>query len=275
MARVDRSRITLAALELAAVAAECRHLEDVRHHLLPALVHATGGHLAVYHQISMPPNMQEFSLCWPEDPAWPAALVNYPTVIEHSPLLRHFGASTHPSIASIRELMTQREWHANAVYLESHRQLEVEDQLGVPLGMHGGRIHGITVSRCTGQFGASERTLLILISRHLTATLRRCLASGVPYRVLRVFPTPESVWVTGPAVVRRCDEPGLTAREREVLGLISAGLLAATIARQLDISPRTVEKHLENAYRKLRVTSRFDAAVALREEADSLGWAQR
>ena len=51
----------------------------------------------------------------------------------------------------------------------------------------------------------------------------------------------------------------ITAREREVLELLAKGLLATSIASRLDLSPRTVHKHLGNIYRKLGVHDRLVA----------------
>lgn len=47
----------------------------------------------------------------------------------------------------------------------------------------------------------------------------------------------------------------LSEREREVLGLIVAGLTNKEIARALDLSPRTVETHRANVFEKLAVPS--------------------
>ena len=60
----------------------------------------------------------------------------------------------------------------------------------------------------------------------------------------------------------------LTRREREVLELVTLGLSNGEIARHLFISDGTVRKHLENAFAKLGVHSRTQAAnlmVAARE----------
>jgi DNA-binding CsgD family transcriptional regulator len=54
----------------------------------------------------------------------------------------------------------------------------------------------------------------------------------------------------------------LTARELRVLALLAEGLTAAAIARRLGISPHTVAKHLQNAYRKLGATDRLSAVLA-------------
>ncbi|MFN3571666.1 MAG: response regulator transcription factor [Polaromonas sp.] len=47
----------------------------------------------------------------------------------------------------------------------------------------------------------------------------------------------------------------LSAREREVLGLIVAGLTNKEIGRALDVSPRTVESHRANLFAKLEADS--------------------
>ena len=47
----------------------------------------------------------------------------------------------------------------------------------------------------------------------------------------------------------------LSAREREVLGLITAGLTNKEIGRALDLSPRTVESHRANLFAKLEADS--------------------
>jgi len=48
----------------------------------------------------------------------------------------------------------------------------------------------------------------------------------------------------------------LSDRELQILGLVAQGRTNSSIARTLDVSPRTIAKHLEHIYRKLGVTSR-------------------
>jgi RNA polymerase sigma factor (sigma-70 family) len=54
----------------------------------------------------------------------------------------------------------------------------------------------------------------------------------------------------------------LSAREREVLELVAAGLSNEEIAGRLDLSVRTVERHLSNVYAKLRISGKAARAAA-------------
>jgi DNA-binding CsgD family transcriptional regulator len=56
---------------------------------------------------------------------------------------------------------------------------------------------------------------------------------------------------------------GLTRRESDVVTLAADGLTNAAIARELSISERTVQKHLEHAFRKLGAGNRAEAARRL------------
>jgi len=53
----------------------------------------------------------------------------------------------------------------------------------------------------------------------------------------------------------------LTAREREVLSLVVAGLANKQIARRLGISEKTVKGHLTNLFTRIGVTDRTQAAL--------------
>ena len=61
-----------------------------------------------------------------------------------------------------------------------------------------------------------------------------------------------------PTMVAAPDAVDLTAREREIALLAAAGASSREIADRLVISVRTVDNHLQNAYRKLGVTRRQD-----------------
>ena len=58
---------------------------------------------------------------------------------------------------------------------------------------------------------------------------------------------------------------GVTARELEVLRLLATGMSNKEVGSRLYLSPRTVERHIANIYRKINARGRADAtAYALR-----------
>ena len=56
----------------------------------------------------------------------------------------------------------------------------------------------------------------------------------------------------------RVSDP-LTARERDVLAMISQGLSNKRVARALEISPETVKSHVKHIFLKLEVSTRTEA----------------
>jgi len=60
--------------------------------------------------------------------------------------------------------------------------------------------------------------------------------------------------------------PGaLTAREREILDLLGAGMSNKAIARHLDLAPKTVSNRLTSIFDKLRVADRTEAIALARD----------
>ncbi|HEX2031787.1 MAG TPA: HD domain-containing phosphohydrolase [Actinomycetota bacterium] len=54
---------------------------------------------------------------------------------------------------------------------------------------------------------------------------------------------------------------GLTEREAEVVGLVARGLQTKQVARRLGISIKTADRHIQNAYRKIGVSTRAAATL--------------
>jgi DNA-binding NarL/FixJ family response regulator len=64
----------------------------------------------------------------------------------------------------------------------------------------------------------------------------------------------------------------LTAREREILGLICRGSRDADIGAELNLSPHTVRNHVASLYRKLGINRRSDVVIWARERGlDGIG----
>jgi DNA-binding NarL/FixJ family response regulator len=110
---------------------------------------------------------------------------------------------------------------------------------------------------------ARARVLLGLTCRSLgdedTAAFELEAARGV---LAELGAAPALVWVdslTGRAAP--ADDHGLTARELEVLRLVAVGKSNREISSALVISERTVARHLQNIYAKLRVSTRTAAGA--------------
>jgi DNA-binding NarL/FixJ family response regulator len=69
--------------------------------------------------------------------------------------------------------------------------------------------------------------------------------------------------------------PGLTLREREILGLLSEGCKNADIAARLSLSAKTVRNNVSNILAKLQVADRTQAAVRVLEAQAQGGALQR
>lgn len=78
------------------------------------------------------------------------------------------------------------------------------------------------------------------------------LSPAIAQRLLRVFNAPPEP---------HPDAEQLTAREREVLVLVSKGCRLPELAERLQISRHTVSDHLKHIYRKLKVNSRAEATL--------------
>ncbi|MFI0152277.1 response regulator transcription factor [Streptomyces lydicus] len=138
-------------------------------------------------------------------------------------------------------LQTPGEFHALAAYTDVYRPFGAEQQLAMsfPAGWADGapRKVCLAISRRGGDFSDDDVLAAALLRTRLSHALDR-LAPAAPV----------------PAAVTR--------RESAVLALLARGLTNQQIARRLAISPRTVDKHLEHAYAKLRVGGRVAAANA-------------
>ena len=85
---------------------------------------------------------------------------------------------------------------------------------------------------------------------------------------MKPAPLPSGALVAPPLTRRAAKNAfgGLTEREREVAGLIAQGKTSRAIAEILVVNERTIEKHIENIFSKLGLTSRAQIAVWAREK---------
>ncbi len=111
-------------------------------------------------------------------------------------------------------------------------------------------------------YGASMEDLVEMIEEVMRGEL-----VCPPRTVSMLFRRLASLAKGGDEALKRLD---MTAREREVVLLIDAGLSNKEIALRLNIGVATAKKHVHNILEKLHVTTRGEAAARLRARPSRL-----
>ncbi|MFJ9850958.1 response regulator transcription factor [Streptomyces sp. NPDC101150] len=214
--------------------------------LLPLLLGAVPGDSIVW---TPRPDPADRPLTLPADLLSPAGWEAFARHAPADPLVAHTTLGTGAPMRR-STLQTDREYHALGAYPDVYRPVGAEHQLA--MSFPGGYVNGAPRSICLAvNRSGSDFTDLDVFA----ATLLRTRLGHVLNRLAPPSPAPA---------------PGLvTRRESAVLALLAHGLTNQQIARRLAISPRTVDKHLEHAYAKLRVGSRVEAANAWLTRGDS------
>ncbi|MCR2792124.1 LuxR C-terminal-related transcriptional regulator [Microbacterium sp. zg.Y625] len=235
-------------------------MTEVQEQLLPALVRLIGAQLAIYHEARLTALNGEYTqvdVVWPDPRAVSTAMVDFGAVAADSPVIAHVAKRPDSHTVVLRQLVSRREWHASPAYDTCLRHLGIEDQVAQVLYSKDDATHGLTLSRSSADFGPRESQLVRLLAPHVSSAIRRARGSGVGYEAVVITPQPRIQWVH-PAIP---SAGSLTRREREVIVLAARGLTNREVAGMLNIAPRTVDKHLENAYRRLGVSNRVEAAL--------------
>lgn len=100
-------------------------------------------------------------------------------------------------------------------------------------------------------FSEADREMAAKVTGKPVVLARRIIASAIRLLLYR----PQGISLPGMSgeFAERLNR--LTARERQVMSLVAEGLSNKAIARQLGISPKTVEIHRSNVMSKMEVTS--------------------
>ena len=160
------------------------------------------------------------------------------------PLLQWFavtGSTTPQTVGRVPRRVAPPHGHE---YLRLHlHDVGLDQQLSIPCGVTTGTQHWFVLARGDPDFSDADLELATRLQPLLLVLDRqRALLAEL-----------------GDAALDAARDCRLTGREVAVLRLLSQGLTAVAIARQLGSSPRTVHKHLEHAYRKLGVRDRLGA----------------
>jgi DNA-binding NarL/FixJ family response regulator len=94
--------------------------------------------------------------------------------------------------------------------------------------------------------------------------LERALVPSLHATIAGQVCVPRSQW-------RQIEPPALSAREKQVLGLVVMGYMNGQIAEQLFLAESTVKSHLSSAFGKLGVRSRNEAVELILDPERGLG----
>lgn len=161
---------------------------------------------------------------------------------EH-PLVRDYAATGDPAPRRMSDFIALADLQALDIWREVFRPLETNHQIAFAVLASRTRVIGIGINRWRTDFDDRDMAVLGEVQRHV----------GAAYHHARLRAA-EAQWAPS-------ELDALTIREREVLALVAAGRSTPTIARLLFLSPRTVDKHVENIRAKLGVHSRAQAVA--------------
>ncbi len=156
-----------------------------------------------------------------------------------NPLVAHQHATGDLSPVRLSDFITSRQFRRRPIYDLVYRGLGIESQLAFGVLGAPGQVVGIALNRGRHDFSERDAALLALL-RPLLDQIRAGMAIVHPRRDLA---------------------ERLTPRQRQVLTLLAGGATNAQIAYELQISVKTVGKHLENVYEALGVANRTAAAA--------------
>ncbi|WP_374968426.1 response regulator transcription factor [Terrabacter sp. BE26] len=162
------------------------------------------------------------------------------------PLSQYYGTTHDRAPVRLTDLLAAG-WGLDDDAREAAEALGItEHQLTLPCRPGGSDFDGWVV---LNQDGFTDDDLSALTAlQPLLVGLDRHVAMFAEIAALREGPAPDAVT--------------LTPRESVVLRLMASGSTAEGIAARLAISPRTVHKHQEHLYRKLRASDRLSAVLA-------------
>jgi DNA-binding CsgD family transcriptional regulator len=170
------------------------------------------------------------------------------SLLDHHPLVRWFIATGSLAPQSLARVPAMIRSPRSAEAVDFLHAFGSDQQISIPLHLHGVSHHVIVIGR-SGPDDFSEddmavarrvQPLLLAVQRQVHV-LNVLLPSTLPH------------------------DFGLSGRELAVLQLLSTGKTAGAIGAVLGCSARTVQKHVEHAYRKLEVNDKVSAVRIARE----------
>jgi DNA-binding CsgD family transcriptional regulator len=195
-----------------------------------------------------------------DPPAPPDLVEKFKLYADQNPLIERYRRTHDGRAVRFSDVVTPEELRALPLYTEVYAPMGIEHMIAFTLPHAPDRILGVALGRAGRDFTDEERDLLDRARPFLIQAYR----NAIRYSSLLAVKGRHDAAHAAPEI-----EPlialGLTRRQAQVLQLLAIGVADGDIATHLQLSPRTVEKHLERCYRAL--------AVHNRSQASELAWA--
>lgn len=170
------------------------------------------------------------------------------------PLVCEHGRNPCAVTKRISDLLPETEFQRTPLYGEYYRSIRIDHVMAVPIHVDRRYLVSFVLNRSKRNFSDRDRACLELIRPHLGNLYRLGVAARHGEDASAAHDNAADSSVHAAALP-------LTARERDVLHWLAAGKTDRDIGAILDISPRTVQKHLQRIYEKLGVETRTAAVM--------------
>jgi DNA-binding CsgD family transcriptional regulator len=190
-----------------------------------------------------------------DPPASPELVEKFKLYAHQNPLIERYQRTHDGRAVRFSDVVTPAQLHALALYNEVYALMGIEYMIAFTLPHQPDRILGVALGRASHDFTDDERDLLdrarpFLIQAYRNAIrYTRLLSVRARHDAAHAAPEIEALIALG-----------LTRRQGQILQLTAIGTSEGDIAIHLQLSPRTVEKHLERCYRVLGVHNRTQAS---------------
>jgi DNA-binding CsgD family transcriptional regulator len=196
------------------------------------------------------------------DPSFPPeAHALYARHAYENPLVARYQRTGDGRAYRFSDVAATEQLHATALYQEFYAPLGLEHQIAFTLPHAPGRLMALALSRAHHDFSDDERDLLDSARPFLIQIYRNAIEHS---RLLEELQIRQRGWrlpLDDPLLARALASRGLTAREGEVLSWVATGRSNRAVAAQINVSERTVQKHVQRCFSKLGVHTRTEAVA--------------
>jgi DNA-binding CsgD family transcriptional regulator len=225
-------------------------LEDFRLALLRALMREVPSDWASLNDLG--PDADDVAvLLIPEPP--PDLFDIYVEHRDENPITAYIARTRDGCATRFSDHVSQAELEAIPLYQLVYRPMRVHHQIAFTISSGPDRMLAIVLSRAHPDYTDAKRDLLNRVRPLLISAFRAAIEQAALRRTLGELGDPA-------ALVASLRSADLTPREAEVMRLVALGRSNRHVAEELNVSDRTIGKHLERAFRKLGVSTRSQAS---------------